>query len=89
MGWENHEPAPMEFFHSRLMEYFHEYRKSRMTVPADGSNGNGPETIKIPDYLYVAISGSEFSDIVVKAKNETYAKYPKQKLQETILKTDI
>jgi len=26
-GWENHEPAPLEFFHSRLLDLFHELRK--------------------------------------------------------------
>ncbi len=25
--WQNHEPAPLEFFHGRLMDLFHEYRK--------------------------------------------------------------
>jgi hypothetical protein len=70
-GWENHEPAPMEFFHSRLMHYFHEFRLLKT------------------ENIEVKMDGSDFSEIVVKAKNETYAKYPKQKLQEPILKTDM
>lgn len=28
-GWENLEPAPMEFFHGRLMDLFHEWRKTK------------------------------------------------------------
>lgn len=26
-AWENLEPAPMEYFHGKLMDYFHERRK--------------------------------------------------------------
>ena len=26
-GWENHEPAPIEFLHGRLLELFHQFRK--------------------------------------------------------------
>lgn len=38
-GWENHEPAPIEFLHSRLMDLFHEWRKTKTdntTVEIDG-----------------------------------------------------
>ena len=70
-GWENHEPAPMEFFHGRLMDLFHEFRLSKTTD------------------IKIEMDGSDFNKIVVKAKCETYAKYPKQKLQEAILKTDM
>lgn len=28
-GWENLEPAPMEYFHGRLMDFFHEWRKTK------------------------------------------------------------
>lgn len=27
-GWENHESAPMEYFHGRLMDMFHEWRRA-------------------------------------------------------------
>ena len=37
----------------------------------------------------VEINGNEFNNLIAKAKTETYAKYPKQKLQEAILKTDM
>lgn len=72
-GWENHEPAPMEHFHHLLLEYFHEYR--RATV--------GQEK------LSVEMSGTEFNNIVAKAKTETYKKYEKLDLRKTILKTDL
>jgi hypothetical protein len=28
-GWENHEAAPLEFFHGKLMDYFHEWRETK------------------------------------------------------------
>lgn len=28
-GWDDHEPAPLEFFHGQVNKYFHEYRKSK------------------------------------------------------------
>jgi hypothetical protein len=70
-GWENHEPAPIEFLHGRLMNLFHEWRRTKT------------------DNTTVEIDGMAFNNIIAKAKNETYAKYPKQKLQEAILKTEI
>ena len=70
-GWENHEPAPIEFLHGRLMDLFHEWRKTKTYNTT------------------VEIDGIAFNNIIAKAKNETYAKYPKQKLQEAILKTEI
>lgn len=70
-GWENHEPAPIEFLHGRLMDLFHEWRRTKT------------------DNTTVEIDGMAFNNIIAKAKNETYAKYPKQKLQEAILKTEI
>jgi hypothetical protein len=41
--WVNHEPAPIEFLHGRLMELFHEYRNKNsnfMTVEIDGVDFN-------------------------------------------------
>lgn len=38
-GWENHEPAPIEFLHGRMMDLFHEWRKTKTentTVEIDG-----------------------------------------------------
>ena len=70
-GWENHEPAPIEFLHGRLLELFHEWRK------------------KQGEDISVKIDGKVFNDLIAKAKTETYAKYPKQKLRENILKTDM
>ena len=31
--WENLEAAPMEYFHGKLMDYFHEYRISTSGYP--------------------------------------------------------
>lgn len=70
-GWENYEPAPIEFLHGRLMDLFHEWRKTKT------------------DNTTVEIDGMAFNNIIAKAKTETYAKYPKQKLKEAILKTEI
>jgi hypothetical protein len=39
-GWEDYEPAPLEFFHGELMDGFHEYRKSvteNTTVEINGT----------------------------------------------------
>lgn len=39
LGWENHEPAPIEFLHCRLMDLFHEWRRTKTdntTVEIDG-----------------------------------------------------
>lgn len=71
LGWENHEPAPIEFLHGRLMDLFHEWRRTKT------------------DNTTVEIDGIAFNNIIAKAKTETYAKYPKQRLQEAILKTKI
>jgi len=40
-GWENHESAPIEYFHGKLMDYFHEWRVSQtddITIPINGSD---------------------------------------------------
>lgn len=29
LGWDNFEPAPLEFFHGRLSDLFHEFRLSK------------------------------------------------------------
>jgi len=28
-GWENNEPAPIEFLHGRLLDLFHQFRRSK------------------------------------------------------------
>lgn len=33
-GWENVEPAPIEFFHAKLLDLFHEWKRSK-TEDAD------------------------------------------------------
>ena len=40
-GWENYEPAPIEFLHGRIMDLFHEWRESKTentSVEIDGSD---------------------------------------------------
>ncbi len=42
-GWENHEPAPIEFLHGRLLDLFHEWRRSKtenLSVEIDGTAFN-------------------------------------------------
>lgn len=41
--WKNLEPAPIEFMHGRMMDLFHEWRRSitkNITVPIDGTAFN-------------------------------------------------
>lgn len=71
-GWENHEPAPLEFFHSKLFDLFHEFRVDKV----------GTETT-------VPINGIELGNIIAKSKMATYAKYPKQVNDKSVLKTDL
>jgi len=70
-GWEKHEPAPIEFLHGRMMDLFHEWRKTKTEHPI------------------VEIDGSELSNIIAKAKIETYKKYSALNLQKPILKTEL
>lgn len=72
-GWENHEPAPIEFLHGKLHDYFHEFRRKKV------GQGNTD----------VLINGSELAKIIAKAKTDTYAKYPKQVSEKAILKTEL
>lgn len=72
-GWENHEPAPLEYFHGELFKAFHELRLQK--------SDNPDKTL--------TLNGIEMGNIIAKAKIATYKKYPKQVSQEAILKTDI
>ena len=40
LGWENHEPAPIEFLHGRMMDLFHEWRKTKTENTTVEINGN-------------------------------------------------
>jgi len=43
IGWENHEPSPIEFMHGRLQDEFHKLRKTKTestTVEIDGMEFN-------------------------------------------------
>lgn len=72
-GWENHEPAPLEFFHGKLMDAFHELRLKK---------GDNPDKT-------LTLGGIEFGNMIAKIKMEVYAKYPKQVSREAILKTEL
>lgn len=42
-GWENTEPAPIEFLHGRLIDLFHEWRKLQtdsIRISIDGNELN-------------------------------------------------
>jgi hypothetical protein len=72
-GWENHEPAPLEFFHGKLMDSFHELRLQK------GDNLDKTLTL----------DGIEFGNMIAKIKKETYRKYPKQVSELAIPKSEI
>lgn len=72
-GWENHEPAPLEFFHGKLMDTFHELRLKK---------GDNPDKT-------LTLDGIEFGNLIAKIKMETYKKYPKQVSQKAIPKAEI
>jgi len=72
-GWENHEPAPLEFFHGKLIDAFHELRLQK---------GDNPEKT-------LTLGGIEFGNMIAKIKMETYAKYPNQVSSKAIPKAEI
>jgi hypothetical protein len=72
-GWENHKPAPLEYFHGELMKAFHELRLAK---------GDNPGKT-------LTIIGSEFGNLIAKVKMETYNKYPKQVSQKAIPKNEL
>jgi hypothetical protein len=72
-GWENHEPAPLEYFHGKLMDAFHELRLKK---------GDNPEKT-------LTLGGIEFGNMIDKIKMEVYKKYPKQVSSNAILKSEI
>jgi hypothetical protein len=72
-GWEDHEPAPLEFFHGKLIDAFHELRLQK---------GDNPDKT-------LTIGGIEFGKMIAKIKMETYRKYPKQVSEKAIPKSEI
>ena len=40
IGWDDYEPAPIEFLHSRIMELFHEFRCEKRGVLVTGHELN-------------------------------------------------
>jgi hypothetical protein len=72
-GWENHEPAVLEFVHGRVIDLFHEWR-----IKTHGK-----------DKLDPPVTGTEIADFIWKAKMEAYKKYPKQVNSKAIPKSEI
>lgn len=72
-GWENNEPAPLEYFHGKLMDAFHALRKKK--VGKDASS--------------FTLDGREMNGLIAKAKKQTYEKYPKQVSNNAIPKTEL
>jgi len=62
-GWENLEPAPIEFLHSQLLKFFHEAREEK-------NKNHG-----FSDEWELTLTGNEFNNIVARAKVATYKKY--------------
>ena len=72
-GWDNHEPAPLEFFHGKLMDAFHKLRLAK---------GDNPQKT-------LTLTGSELNNLIAQVKVETYRKYPKQVSPNAIPKSEI
>lgn len=68
-GWNNRKPAPLEYFHSRLMELFHDYRRQT----------NGDKSIQ------VIIDGNKFNNLIAHAKTDTYKEYPDEINSDAIM----
>lgn len=72
-GWEDYKAAPLEFFHGRLMNAFHDLRMQK---------GDNPEKT-------LTLDGIEFSSMVAAIKIEVYEKYPNHVSEKPILKADL
>lgn len=72
-GWENFEPAPLEYFHGKLMDAFHQLRLQK---------GDNPEKTLI-------LGGGEMNTLIAKIKVETYEKYPNAISQKAIPKDKV
>lgn len=72
-SWKHFEPSPIEFFHGKLMELFHDWRKEKYGI----------------SHTTVPIDGIELSNIIARAKIITYEKYKKLNLNEAIHKDKL
>lgn len=72
-SWDNHEPAPLEYFHGLMMDLFHEYRRAKVGQ----------------DNVVVEMTGIDLGNIIARAKMLTYQKYPKHITQDAIPKSEI
>jgi hypothetical protein len=80
-GWENHVEAPLEFFHGKLMDLFHDFRKSK--THDDSINSWADKNVTI------LIDGGELNNLIAKAKNETYKKYHRLVNDKPVLKAEL
>jgi len=62
-SWENLAPAPLDFFHHRMWELWHQERARR-----HGSSQGAPTEM--------TVSFRDIGDMIVRAKMDTYAEYP-------------
>lgn len=72
-SWKNHEPAPIEFFHGKIMDAFHELRRSK------GDNAEHS----------ITMNGLEMNNLIARIKTETYKKYPNHVSNQAIPKTEL
>ena len=69
-GWEKIEPSPIEFMHGRLLDLFHEWRKSitdDVTVEINGSLFNDI-VVKAKKEVYVKYKNLKLDEAVLKEK---------------------
>jgi hypothetical protein len=72
-SWAKLEPAPLEYFHVRLFELFHQIRMAQAEKPP----------------LAILLDGGVFTSIIMQAKADTYAKYPKQVNKNPVPKNEL
>lgn len=69
-GWENHEPSPIEFMHGRLLDLFHEWRKTitdDVKVEIDGSLFNDI-VVKAKKEVYEKYKNLKLDEAILKEK---------------------
>jgi hypothetical protein len=69
IGWQNHEPSPIEFMHTRLMDLFHELKLKKgynTIMEIDGSTFNGL-IAKAKNETYVKYRKLKLSDPILKS----------------------
>lgn len=78
---DNYESAPIEYFHGKIMDYFHEFRTEFESRNEKYTNQK--------DGCFCEINGSMLNNIIAKAKNDTLNKYHKLNISEPVLKSSL